>query len=153
MIASTGNTCIQRLGISRTSQPMIHAASNRPEENMRMGVQRPHRWSSIGSPTSEGGARACACSATASRRKHTSRLRAGTRLRRRDADLLQVVPLELPGREALDMDVELVEAEVVAVAGELNLEIQFVVLHGQFADGAWRSDAWTAPGPIRCATR
>jgi len=67
--------------------------------------------------------------------------------------LLQVVPLELPGREALDMDVELVEAEVVAVAGELNLEIQFVVLHGQFADGAWRSDAWTAPGPIRCATR
>jgi len=55
MIASTGNTCIQRLGISRTSQPMIHAASNRPEENMRMGVQRPHRWSSIGSPTSEGG--------------------------------------------------------------------------------------------------
>lgn len=34
--------------------------------------------------------------------------------RRRDADLLQVVPLELPGREALDMDVELVEAGVVA---------------------------------------
>jgi hypothetical protein len=37
MTDSTGNTCIQRLGISKTS-PMIHAVSSRPEETTRMGV-------------------------------------------------------------------------------------------------------------------
>jgi hypothetical protein len=36
MTASTSNTCIQRLGISKTS-PMIHAVSSRPEETTSMG--------------------------------------------------------------------------------------------------------------------
>jgi hypothetical protein len=39
--AITGNTCIQRLGIFKTSHPMIHAASSRPKETMSTGWLRP----------------------------------------------------------------------------------------------------------------
>jgi hypothetical protein len=38
-------------------------------------------------------------------------------------DARRLVPLELPGREAPDVDVELVEARVVAVVGKLDLEL------------------------------
>ena len=38
MTASTSNTCIQRLGISKTKHPMIHVVSRRPDENMSMGA-------------------------------------------------------------------------------------------------------------------
>jgi len=34
-----------------------------------------------------------------------------------------LVALELPGREATDVDVELVQAGIVAVISELNLEL------------------------------
>ena len=36
---------------------------------------------------------------------------------------LDPTPLELPGSETADVDVVLVEARVVAVAGELNFEL------------------------------
>jgi hypothetical protein len=36
--------------------------------------------------------------------------------------LRHLVPLELPGREASDVNMELVESGVVAVPGELDLE-------------------------------
>jgi hypothetical protein len=35
----------------------------------------------------------------------------------------RLVPLELPGREAPDVDVELVQAGVVAIAGKLDLKL------------------------------
>jgi hypothetical protein len=39
------------------------------------------------------------------------------------------VPLELPGCEAANVDVELVEAWIVAIVCELNLELQLVFSH------------------------
>jgi hypothetical protein len=36
---------------------------------------------------------------------------------------IELAPLELPRREAPDVNVELVESGVVAVPGELNLEL------------------------------
>src|ERR1700716_2150160 len=39
--AIQGNTCIRRLGISKTSHPMLHAASSRPEETTSTGWLRP----------------------------------------------------------------------------------------------------------------
>src|SRR5216683_5716529 len=44
---------------------------------------------------------------------------------------------------------KLVQSWVVAVAGELDLELQFILLHRQLAHRAGGADAWTAPGAIR----
>jgi hypothetical protein len=38
MTAIRGNTWIQRLGISKTTHPMIHAVSSRPEETTSTGA-------------------------------------------------------------------------------------------------------------------
>jgi hypothetical protein len=44
---------------------------------------------------------------------------------------------------------ELVQSWVVAVAGELDFELQFIIPHRQIAHRAGGADAWTAPGAIR----
>src|SRR5882724_12085544 len=62
-------------------------------------------------------------------------------------------PLELPGREAPDVDVVLVEARVVAVVRELDLELQLALRYGQVADRARGTDSWPAPCPIRPSVR
>jgi hypothetical protein len=67
--------------------------------------------------------------------------------------LRRSVPLELPRGEAPDVDVELVEARVVAVASELDLELQLILGYGTATDGAFDPDTRTTPSPIRCATR
>jgi hypothetical protein len=56
--------------------------------------------------------------------------------RDRDRIVLLAVPpeLELPGREAPDVDVELVEARVVAIMSELDLELHLVGFDRQMAD-------------------
>ena len=58
---------------------------------------------------------------------------------------LQLLSLELPRREAADVNVKLVDARIVAVTSELNLELQLVALHGKGTDGAGRAD--TRPRP------
>jgi hypothetical protein len=68
----------------------------------------------------------------------------------RDAVL---TPLELPRREAPDVDVELVQPGVVAVAAELDLELELVAGHGLVADGTCRANTRPAPGAIRSAFR
>jgi hypothetical protein len=68
----------------------------------------------------------------------------------RDAAVL--TPLELPGREAPDVDVEFVQPWVAAVTAELDLEFELVTGYGLVADGAWRANARPAPGAIRSAT-
>jgi hypothetical protein len=57
--------------------------------------------------------------------------------------------LELSRREAPDMNVELVEAGVVAVMSELNLELQLIALHGESTDGAGSADTRSAPCAVR----
>ena len=54
-------------------------------------------------------------------------------------------PLKLPGREAANVDVELVEAGTVAVMRELDLELHLVLCHWPLADGAFQPLARTAP--------
>ena len=56
---------------------------------------------------------------------------------------------ELPGREAPDGDVELVEAGVAAGAGELDLKLQLVLRHGLVAHRARGADTWASPRTIR----
>jgi hypothetical protein len=51
------------------------------------------------------------------------------------------------------MDVELVEAWVVAVTSELDLELQLVTLDGKPTDGTGRADARPAPGTVRPSGR
>src|SRR4030095_11025182 len=58
---------------------------------------------------------------------------------------LGLSPLELPRREAPDVDVELVQAGVVAVALELNPKLQFFPRYGQVANRAQVSDPRAAP--------
>src|SRR5258706_13675399 len=62
-------------------------------------------------------------------------------------------PLKLPGREAADVDVVLVEARVVATTGKLDLELHLVVPHRQVADRARSADSWSAPGAVGSAAR
>ena len=61
--------------------------------------------------------------------------------------------LELPRGEAADMDVELVEAWVVAVTSELDLELQLVALDGKPTDGTGCADARPAPCTVRRSGR
>jgi hypothetical protein len=49
------------------------------------------------------------------------------------------------------MDVKLVQARIIAVAGELNLEFQLVLRDRQTTDRALGSDAGTAPRPVGSA--
>ena len=58
------------------------------------------------------------------------------------------MPLELPRREAPDVDVELVEPGVTAVVPELDLELHLVAGRGLFAGGACCANTWPAPRPI-----
>src|SRR4030095_1946740 len=58
---------------------------------------------------------------------------------------LGLSPLELPRREAPDVDVELVQAGVVAVALELNLKLQLFPRYGQVGTRAQGSDPRAAP--------
>src|SRR2546427_4769144 len=44
---------------------------------------------------------------------------------------------------------ELVQPWIVAVAGELDFELQFILRHRQLAHRAEGADAWPAPGAIR----
>jgi len=58
-------------------------------------------------------------------------------------------PLELPRREASDVNMELVESGIVAVARELDLKFHLVVRDGYPADRTGGADA----GPSPCAGR
>jgi len=49
--------------------------------------------------------------------------------------------------------VEFVQTGVVAVTGELNLELHLVSLHRHAAHRTWSADAWPTPSPIRPTTR
>jgi len=49
---------------------------------------------------------------------------------RSSARLLEGPPLELPGREAPDVEVEFVEPWVVVITSELNLELHLVACDG-----------------------
>jgi hypothetical protein len=49
--------------------------------------------------------------------------------------------------------VELIQAGVLAVTGELNLELHLVALHGQVADHTHRTNSGTAPCAIRAPAR
>ena len=57
------------------------------------------------------------------------------------------LPLELPRREAPDVDVELVQSGIVAVTRELNLEFHLIAGHGVPAHRTESTDA----GPAPCA--
>jgi len=61
--------------------------------------------------------------------------------------------LELPGGEASDVDVELVQAGIVTIAGELNLELHLVSFHRHAAHGTRRPNARPAPCAVRPTTR
>ena len=65
--------------------------------------------------------------------------------------LESLVSLELPRREAADMDVELVEP-AAAVLLELNLEFVLSLRNGQTADAAGGADSWTSPRAGRCGS-
>jgi len=56
--------------------------------------------------------------------------------------------LKFPRREALNVNVELIEAGVVAVVFELNLKLQLIPRDGLAADRAERTDPWPAPSTI-----
>jgi hypothetical protein len=62
-------------------------------------------------------------------------------------------PLELPGGEAANVNVELIEAGVVAIVGELDLELHLLLRYTLAANRAFSADAWTAPGAIGSAVR
>src|SRR4029450_4337462 len=53
--------------------------------------------------------------------------------------------LELPRSEAADVDVELVQSGVVAIAGELDLELQMILRDGLAAHRAERTNSRSAP--------
>src|SRR5216683_7445484 len=57
--------------------------------------------------------------------------------------------LEFPRGEAPQVKVELVQARVVAVMGELNLELELVAAHGPLANDAAGADARASPRAIR----
>ena len=66
----------------------------------------------------------------------------------RDAVL---TPLELPRREALNVDMEIVQAGVVTVTRELNLELHLATLDKQDAHGA--RSAGSGPPQVRSGAR
>src|SRR5687768_17202449 len=70
-----------------------------------------------------------------------------------DALVPVLSPLELPGREAPDVDVELVEPGAVAVTRELDLELHLVGLYRQVADSACGADSWASPRAVGPSVR
>jgi hypothetical protein len=56
--------------------------------------------------------------------------------------------LELPGREAADVDVKLIQPRLIAVKRELDLELQLILRDGLTADPAVRTHSRSAPGTI-----
>src|SRR2546428_3444703 len=70
-------------------------------------------------------------------------MRAGLRLR-----VVVGAPLQFPGREAPDVHVVFVQTGVVAVVGELDLELHLAGAHGQSAHGTRRPDAGAAPRAV-----
>jgi hypothetical protein len=62
-------------------------------------------------------------------------------------------PLELPGREAPNVEMELVGFGVAAVAPEQDLDLQLVAGRGLVANGADCANARPAPGAIGSAAR
>ena len=65
------------------------------------------------------------------------------------SSLFHLAPLELPRREAADVDVKRVEPGSAPVAGELDLKLHLVVSDWPLAHGAVDADARTAPCAIR----
>jgi hypothetical protein len=79
------------------------------------------------------------------RRQDLARLLEG-RGRSVGALLMRLYPFKLPRRKAPQMDVELVQSWRVAIMGELDLEFQLVLRHGELADRAGSPD----PRPTPC---
>src|SRR6202022_4151460 len=80
----------------------------------------------------------------------------------RPSSRTRLIPLELPGCVAPDVNVVLVEARIVAVAGELNLKLHLLFGHGLLAYRARgtnarppqvRSGAWEGSLPFWIAVR
>jgi hypothetical protein len=67
--------------------------------------------------------------------------------------LVVVVSLEFPRGEAPQVEVELVQARVVAVMRELKLEFELIAAHGLFANDAAGADARASPRAIRSVGR
>jgi hypothetical protein len=63
----------------------------------------------------------------------------------RGRESLSQYPLKFPRREALKMDMELIQA---AVMTELDLKFDLIASHGQVADRARGADARTAPRAV-----
>lgn len=61
---------------------------------------------------------------------------------------IELAPLELPRREAPDVEVILVEAGGGTIVGELDLELELVLADGQVANRAGSPDSGASPGPI-----
>ena len=61
----------------------------------------------------------------------------------------RILPLELPGCEAADVDVEVVKAGEIAVSGELNFKLKLLFRDRPLAHGAVSPDTGTAPRAIR----
>lgn len=59
--------------------------------------------------------------------------------------------LKLPGCEATDVDVELVEAGTATVMGKLNLKFKLRLCHWFPADLTRRTDPGATPGAVRRA--
>jgi hypothetical protein len=59
----------------------------------------------------------------------------------RPSRMLEVVSLLLPGREAPDMDMVLVQGAIVAVSGEFDLEFKLVTLDQHITDRAVSPDS------------
>ena len=62
---------------------------------------------------------------------------------------LRLLPLKLPCRKAPYMNVVFVQARAIAVMGELDLELQFIICHGLLAHRAERANTRAAPGAVR----
>ena len=76
---------------------------------------------------------------------------AGQRARRSPWAVLRLVPLKLPCGETSYVDVKPVQSWIVAVAGELDLELHLVLGHWLVAHGARRADA--RPPHVRSGSR
>jgi hypothetical protein len=64
-----------------------------------------------------------------------------------------VEPPGKPGRFTPDVNVEPVEARVVTVTSELDLELLLVLGDRQVADGTGRTDTVASPRTVRSAAR
>jgi hypothetical protein len=59
--------------------------------------------------------------------------------------IFELASFALPGREAEDMNVVLVDGVSVVVSGELEFELELVTLYGHIAHRAVSPDAWASP--------